>query len=369
MFFQIQEWVAPPIAGAGQLLIPKVPRSGSQITSFVWAPRSSTVFEDDYDEDPRFFANGVRETVGTISGEKLSETPEIEEANDRYIVSDNGEENSQGMEESIGGGPSDKDNAGSAPKLKDGPVAQRVGTEESLHLSMDKGSRLILGPFGARRTCYHYRPQVKRCVTSLFRTPLRKVLPGSFCCVNKQQASYPNSSSISRVCKQSQPDHKKLYPRKSSCNKRFCISRTCHSHTSIKAHSRMLEGSVPHRFSCLMRKKNIHWKVSVHPHTYERILWRLPSSLWKQLELCLTHFEDDDALHFLTPVMYSLRRFSGLTGSRMVYSLSQDSYGVSERAWEDLVMALCMCCVLVFMYRVYGGVHDCVTGVLDWISW
>ncbi|KAG7155446.1 kinesin-like protein KIF3B isoform X2 [Homarus americanus] len=367
---EIQEWVAPPIAGAGQFHVPKVPRSGSQITRSVWTPRSSTVFEDDYDEDPRFFGSGIGETVGSDVGKMLPKRQVAKKVNDSHTESDDATRNSQVVESCIKKGYSCiQDEVSTPEKSRSGSVAQLVSIEESLHLSMDKGSCLILGPFGARRTCYHYRPQVKRCVTSLFRTPLRKVLSSTFCCVNKQQASCPNSSSTNLVCQKTQPDYKRWCLRKSSSSKRYCLGRTCHSHTSMKSHSKMLERNVPYRFSCLLRKKNIQWKASMHPCTYERILWRLPSSLWKQLELCLIHFEDDNALQFLTPVMYSLRRFSGFPGSRMVYSLSRDSYGVSERAWEDLVMALCLCCVLAFICRVYAGVCGCVTETLDWISW
>nr|XP_045581612.1 kinesin-like protein KIF3B isoform X1 [Procambarus clarkii]XP_045581613.1 kinesin-like protein KIF3B isoform X2 [Procambarus clarkii]XP_045581614.1 kinesin-like protein KIF3B isoform X1 [Procambarus clarkii] len=365
---EIQEWLAPPFAGVGQFHVPKVPRSGSQITRPVWSPRSSAVFEDDYDEDPRFFGKIARKTVESVIDEDVPKKLENKKISNECVESKIVDIVSQSVDKNNEKGHNCLTNYSTPRELKRGSEAQLVSIEESLHLSMDKGSSLIFGPFGARRTCYHYRPQVKRCVTSLFKTPLRKVLPGSLSCVCKQQASFLDSSSTSLVCQKTQPDHKRSYPRK-SLSKMHYFGRTYHSHTSIKVNSRMFEGNIAHRFSCLMRKKNIEWKTSMHPCTYERILWRLPSSLWKQLQLCLIDFEDDDALHFLTPVMYSLRRFSGLSGSRMVYSLSRDSYGVSERAWEDLVMALCLCCVLVFICRVYGGVRGCVTEVLDWISW
>lgn len=323
----------------------------------MWSPRSSAVFEDDYDEDPRYFGKGVGETV--VSGScKVTPKKSVTQKGEGAVVN----KISHIREEGLENGHNCIENNSSPKKLISGSEAQLVGIEESLHLSMDNGSCLIFGPFGARRTCYHYRPQVKRCVTSLFKTYLRKVLPGSSCRNCKQLASYPYSLSTNLVC-QKKTHHKKCYPRKSLSHKRYYLR-----HTSTRTHSQMFEGNIPCAFSSLIRRENIEWKASMHPFTYERILWRLPSSLWKQLELCLIDFEDDNALHFVTPVMYSLRRYNGLSRSRMVYSLSRDSYGVSERAWEDLVMAMCLCCILVFICRVYGGVHGCVTEILDWIS-
>lgn len=320
------------------------------------------MLEDDYDEDPLSYAYNVKEADNVVS-EETSEISVQQDSDSDYIIDECDVKiiRKSKSDDKIS-------NIWSSTKSSDGLGTQMVSIEESLHLSMDKGSHLILGPFGARRTCYHYRPQVKRCVTSLFRTSLKKVLPSSFYCVKKQQPPSSDSSSSSFECQQLLPDNKTWSARKSSPSKRYGFSRTNHSHTLSKTCSK-IDRSVPSRFGCLVHKKNVEWRASVHPCTYERILWRLPSSLWRQLALCLMHFEDDDALRLLTPVMYSLRQLSGLSESHMVYSASQDSYGVSESTWQDLVMALCMCCVLAFMFRVYEGMLSCVELVLNWILW
>lgn len=161
----------------------------------MWSPRSSAVFEDDYDEDPRYFGKGVGETV--VSGScKVTPKKSVTQKGEGAVVN----KISHIREEGLENGHNCIENNSSPKKLISGSEAQLVGIEESLHLSMDNGSCLIFGPFGARRTCYHYRPQVKRCVTSLFKTYLRKVLPGSSCRNCKQLASYPYSLSTNLVC-------------------------------------------------------------------------------------------------------------------------------------------------------------------------
>lgn len=318
--------------------------------------------QDDYDEDPGFYSTTMQARIQRVSSRI-------------QLVEDNAEKTEEIFEScnhSFIGSESDLSRvSSSSEKWKAFPEAQLLDIEESSEYNSKKGTRIILGPFGARRTCYHYRPQVKRCVTSPFyRTSFRKVLLSyNNCCNEKQQINCPRSSSVSLVCcEQIQPIYRRWCPKLPYASKKCCLHQFCHHHFSTKSTSRVQVGSVTHRFSYLTRKKKIEWRASMRPCTYERVMWRLPSSLWKQLALCLVHFEEVD-MNFLTPVMFSLRRFSGLSDSRMVYSLSRDSYGVSERAWEDFVMALCLCCVLVFMYRVYGGVHGCVSEVLDWITW
>lgn len=356
---QIQEWDTPPITGAGQLFVPKVPRSGSQVTT-LWTPSSSEMLDDDYDEDPSYFPCRTRVSRRKYSqpDQKLESTVDLKEDLDKR------EEDKS----SLGNGPAESyQSEVTSESQREFSPQKQMSLEESLVLGLEKGTQFVLGPFGARRTCYHYRPQVKRCLTSLNRSKPRKVLLNSHCCVDKQDTSCSYSSSLSHLCQQSQPDHRRLCPRRSSASKSDFLHRIwcCHtSRSSVKGSG----GSLSQRFSCLLHKKRIDWRSSMHPCTYERIMWRLPSSQWKQLALCLIHFEGDDTLRFLTPVMFSLRKFRNMSESRMVYSLSMDSYGVSERAWEDMVSALCLCCVLVFIYRVYVGICGCLSEVMDWIS-
>ncbi|KAK4295819.1 hypothetical protein Pmani_031640 [Petrolisthes manimaculis] len=365
---EIQEWVAPPIASAGQLPVPKVPRSGAQVASSTWTPRGSVCLQDDYDDDPMFFGANFRDDMHSsdTGGESQSETEAESEGNfeaetvesneDRVILCDIERNNSY------------RDSPMSTPdRLKPNSGVQLISIEESLHQSMDKGSPYIQGPFGARRICYHCRPQVKRCATSWCRNHFRRVLPTTSNYIY-HQSTHSNTSSLSPECQQAL-SHKFTHALKSLSNRRHGLSKACCSYTYGRACSRIFEGNIPRRFSCLTRKKIIEWKAPRHPCTYERVIWRLPSPLWRQLELCLTYIEDKDALHFLTPVMYSLRRFTGMSGSRLAYALSRDSYGVTERAWDDLVTALCLCCVLLFLCRLYQGFHGCLAHLIHAISW
>nr|XP_027224336.1 kinesin-II 95 kDa subunit-like [Penaeus vannamei]XP_027224340.1 kinesin-II 95 kDa subunit-like [Penaeus vannamei] len=356
---EIQEWDTPPITGAGQLFVPKVPRSGSQVTS-LWAPSCSEMLEDDYDEDPSYFPCRTRDSRGKYSrpNQKTGSQVDVREGLNEREEGKSSLENSTAESHQL---------EATSESQREFSAQKQMSLEESLVLGLEKGTQLVLGPFGARRTCYHYRPQVKRCLTSLSRSKPRKVLLNSHCCVDKQDTSCSYSSSLSHLCQQSQPDHRRLCPRKSSASKSDFLHRIWCYHMS-RSSVKVSGGSLSQRFSCLLHKKRIDWRSSMHPCTYERIMWRLPSSQWKQLALCLIHFEGDDTLRFLTPVMFSLRKFRNMSESRMVYSLSMDSYGVSERAWEDMVSALCLCCVLVFIYRVYVGVCGCLSEVMDWIS-
>lgn len=365
LFSQIQEWVAPPIASAGQLPVPKVPRSGAQVACSTWTPRGSVCLQDDYDDDPMFFDDSSRDETHSCDTQRksCSESEAESEGNveEKSVESSEDEVNQCGMV----GSNSCRDSPMSTPdRLKPISGVQLISIEESLHQSMDKGSPFIQGPFGARRICYHCRPQVKRCATSWCRYHSRRVLPATSISVYHQSTHSNTSSSINPEL-----SHKFTHALKSLSSRRHSLSKACSSFTYSRACSRILEGNIPHRFSCLTRKKNIEWKAPRHPCTYERVLWRLPSPIWRQLELCLTYIEDKDTLHFLTPVMYSLRRFTGMSGSRLAYSLSRDSYGVTERAGEDLVTAMCLCCVLLFLCRLYQGFNGCLAHLLHAISW
>ncbi|XP_066968365.1 kinesin-like protein KIF3B isoform X1 [Macrobrachium rosenbergii] len=364
---EIQEWAAPPYAVAGQFHVPKIPRSGSKVTPpKSWTPRGSVMHQDDYDEDPCYYSMTPQERMYQDSSFRESrEHTDTEDANS------NGLKKCSVISHSRNPSVSSRVSS-SSEKSKGFSEAQLVDVEEFSVFNSQKGTRLILGPFGARRTCYHYRPQVKRCLTTVFKTSFRKVLLSCSCCSENQRVpvNCPHSSSRTLVCSEHVNSvNKKSCPKLSHTSKKCCLNRFCHHHVLTKSVSRLQMGSVTQKFSCLTRKKRLQWRATMRPCVYERVLWRLPSSLWKQLTLCLLNFKDDDLLHFLTPVMFSLRRFSGLSESRMVYSLSRDSYGVTERAWEDLVTALCLCCVLMFMYRVYGGIYGCLSEVMDWISW
>ena len=100
------------------------------------------------------------------------------------------------------------------------------------------------------------------------------------------------------------------------------------------------------------------------PRSYERVLWRLTPHLWRRLELCLAQRGDTDTLSVLTPVMYSLRRLRGMAPGRLVYSPSGDSYGDTEREREDLVCAVCICCVALFLCRVWEGMSGIPAEIL-----
>lgn len=77
--------------------------------------------------------------------------------------------------------------------------------------------------------------------------------------------------------------------------------------------------------------------------------------------MCLSQLTNTETHSILTPVMYSLRRLQGMAPRRLVYSPSGDSYGDAERERDDLVCAVCICCVALFVCRLWEG----LCGLLD----
>lgn len=349
---QVQEWHSPPLPGAGQFALPKVPRSGAQIAPAPqWTPRGSRATEDHYDDDSdlNFFRDPQRPPEQPSETSRGHQAPHEE--------------------------PPETPESFDAPD--EGLGAATVSLEASLEVHEAVGGccRLLMGPFGARRTCYHCRPQVKRClaVASL-----------------RQHSCHPNASSSSSCCGRWRSPHlpQRHLSSFSSCA-RWRMSHLPHkasssssspsssslppassSHTrrkSISLHPRPPHTpDLPRSFSSLLRRGLTARRDTLPPRCYERVLWRLTPALWRRLELCLLQLGDTDTHSILTPVMYSLRRLQGMPSKRLVYSPSGDSYGDAEREREDLVCAVCICCVALFVCRLWEGLYGLLAEVLGW---
>jgi len=203
---------------------------------------------------------------------------------------------------------------------------------------------VIVGPFGVCRTCYHYKPQVKRCATkALFRKPNI----GSFYVTKKEKINFLSHSSSYLSCK-TLNDCSNI-----SKNSLYKID----NRKLQKNHWRRFGGNVPCRFSSLVHKKKVLWNSSLHPFMYERIFWRLPCPIWRQIVNLLTNI-NDEKITSLNPVMFSMNQISSqlsVSNSEMAYSLSQDSYGDTDMLKADACLGLCIGCLLVFLHRVLRG--------------
>ena len=320
MHVQVQEWHTPPLPGAGQFAVPKVPRSGAQVAPAPqWTPQGTRATEDHYDDDD--------------------------------------------SDQSSFGDPQTPDEH--PPKTPENALGiATVSLEASLEVQGSVGGccRLVVGPFGARRTCYHCRPQVKRCVAVAASVHHSCPPPSSFyssssLCgrwrISRLPHRYPTSYS-SYILPSSLP------PTSHTRRKSKCVSY--HPRTLYPS----LHPDLPKRFSCVLRRGCMVRRDTLPPRNYERVLWRLTPHLWRRLELCLSQLGDSDTLSIFTPVMYSLRRLQGVAPGRLVYSPSGDSYGVSEREREDLVCAVCVCCVALFVCRLYEGLSELLTEIFGW---
>lgn len=352
MMTQVQEWHSPPLPSAGQFTLPKVPRSGAQIAPAPqWTPRGSRATEDHYDDDsdPDFFRDQQsppkqpQETSkgSQVTPNKPSETPDSSDALMEDLV----------------------------------PVTMSLEASLEVHEAIGGCCRFLMGPFGARRTCYHCRPQVKRC--------LAVASPRQYLC-------HPNTNSSSSCCGRWKSPHlpQRYLPSFSSCGRwrMFHLPHKASSSFSLLSSSSLTSVSLSHvrrkslsfhprpphtpdlprSFSSLLKRVCTSRRDTLPPRCYERVLWRLTPALWRRLELCLTQLGDTDTHNLLTPVMYSLRRLQGMAPRRLVYSPSGDSYGDAEREREDLVCAVCICCVALFICRLWEGVYGLVAEILGW---
>ncbi|MPC08604.1 hypothetical protein E2C01_001193 [Portunus trituberculatus] len=316
---EVQEWHSPPLPGAGQFALPKVPRSGAQVApALQWTPRGTRAMEDHYDDedsDPGLFRDPQEATEQAPATPDTPSTPE---------------------------------------EQREGLGIGTVSLEASLEVQEAVGGccRLLVGPFGARRTCYHCRPQVKRCAAAAASPHHSCPAPPSLLPCARWRTSrlthrYPTSCMLSS-----------LHPTSPSHTRR----KSTFSH--LKLSRSPFTPDLPRSFGCLLRRGCTARRDTLPPRNYERVLWRLTPHLWRRLELCLAQLGDTDTLSVLTPVMYSLRRLQGMAPGRLVYSPSGDSYGDTEREREDLVCAVCICCVALFLCRVWEGMSGLLAEIL-----
>lgn len=332
MAAQVQEWHSPPLPGAGQFTLPKVPRSGAQIAPAPqWTPRGCRATEDHYDDDsdPDFFRDLQRPPD---QASKTSRSPQVP------------------PEE-----PPETPDSCEAPREDLGTATVSLEASLEVHEAVGGCCRLLVGPFGARRTCYHCRPQVKRClaVASLRQHSSHPISPSSSSCCGRWRSPHlPHKASSSSL-----PSFSSLPPASPSSLWR----------KSIPLHPKPPHmQDLPRSFSSLLRRGCTSRRATLPPRCYERVLWRLTPALWRRLELCLAQLGDKDTHSILTPVMYSLRRLQGMAPKRLVYSPSGDSYGDAEREREDLVCAVCICCVALFVCRLWEGVYGLLAEILGW---
>lgn len=248
---------SPPLPNAGQLSVSKVTWSGAQVGGSSHTPMrdSSSFTEDEYDEDPWDLLL-LRGLIAREDEERETECG-----------------------------------------------ANCLGS--SPHLDARPGCQCQKGPFGLRRLCYHYRPQVKRC----------------------------NSNTRRNISLQS-PYGRRRRP--------------------------VFKHDGAHTFSFLLRFENSTCPPA--PPLYERVLWRLSDRQWVLLLHSLSNsFGESVLMDNFTPVSFSLRRIVDERGPyppRLTLSETQDSFGgerIASRSLGDyfyLLLFLCFYCL--FLLRAFS---------------
>ena len=223
-----------------------------------------------------------------------------------------------------------------------------------------------VGTFGVRRTCYHYKPQVKRCTVyrNFSHYPLFPYSEKwhSHKCLSKIQSIRKNLSlKLSSIVYHRRSVHKILLQSNNLVSKAYC--------SRFKSLAKRIRAPYT-GYSTLLHKhiQHVSQKNSTHK-SYERIMWRVSPSQLERITTILMHYNDSDTLLNLTPVSYSLSCLGTHGDYQIVYSQIQDSYGASEGDREEWVIVICLCCLLMFVHRILESLHDCWLSLFsDFIS-
>ena len=237
------------------------------------------------------------------------------------------------------------------------------------------------GVFRARRTCYHYKPQVKRC-SSLKKTfpsilfSLKKTNPQRVCKCFSQSINidaeavdqlYPKSSHFLKNCF----DH--------SSNPNFS------SWTNYKKIKNKHKEYLQFRYLrnvkiCCTRMKSLTKRVRTQHNGYcsilnnERVFWRVSNKQLEKIMLFLIHYNDSNTLENTTPVSYSIHCLASLFKNKQTsyfdnsilascnyYHQLNDEFSTQE--W--IVICVCLFCLIMFINRIFEGLMSCWLSVVD----